>query len=63
MLAQEAAFAIGVPPHLYAFHCYTWNSTSLCRTRKPASHKRNSQVKPGDFTPVLTSRLRTLYAQ
>ncbi len=20
---QEAAFAIGVPPHLYAFHCYT----------------------------------------
>ena len=27
------------------------------------SHKRSSQVKPGDFTPVLQNRLRTLYAQ
>jgi hypothetical protein len=31
-LAQKAAFAIGVPPHLYAFHRYTWNSTFLCHT-------------------------------
>jgi hypothetical protein len=32
VLTQGAAFAIGVPPHLYAFHCYTWNSTPLCYT-------------------------------
>lgn len=23
----RAAFAFGIPPHLYAFHRYTWNST------------------------------------
>ena len=26
-MAQGAAFAIGVPPDIYAFHCYTRNST------------------------------------
>ncbi len=30
--AQGIAFAIGVPPHIYAFHCYTRNSIPLCRT-------------------------------
>ncbi len=29
MLAQEAAFAIGVLPDIYAFHRYTGNSASL----------------------------------
>ncbi len=29
---QVAAFATGVPPHLYAFHRYTWNSTTLSST-------------------------------
>ena len=28
---QEAAFATGVPPDIYAFHYYTGNSTSLYR--------------------------------
>ena len=32
MSSQEAAFATGIPPHIYAFHRYTWNSTSLSRT-------------------------------
>ncbi len=32
VLIQEAAFATGVPPDLYAFHRYTWNSTSLYQT-------------------------------
>jgi hypothetical protein len=27
-----AAFAIGIPPDLYAFHRYTWNSTILSHT-------------------------------
>ena len=31
MSSQEAAFATGIPPYIYAFHCYTWNSTSLSR--------------------------------
>ena len=26
---QRVAFATGVPPHIYAFHRYTWNSTLL----------------------------------
>src|SRR5690606_28989448 len=29
---QGAAFASGIPPHLYAFHHYTRNSTPLYRT-------------------------------
>ncbi len=29
---QVAAFTTGVPPHLYAFHRYTWNSTTLSST-------------------------------
>ncbi len=29
MLDQEVAFATDVPPDIYAFHCYTRNSTSL----------------------------------
>ncbi len=29
---QVAAFATGIPPHLYAFHRYTWNSTTLSST-------------------------------
>ena len=29
MEIQEAAFATGIPPDIYAFHHYTRNSTSL----------------------------------
>ncbi len=32
---QEAAFATGVPPNIYAFHRYTGNSTSLSSTPAP----------------------------
>ena len=28
-MPQQAAFAAGVPPDLYEFHLYTWNSTCL----------------------------------
>ncbi len=31
MPVQDAAFATGVPPDIYAFHRYTWNSTYLSR--------------------------------
>jgi hypothetical protein len=32
VLVQRAAFATDVPPDLYAFHCYTGNSTLLYLT-------------------------------
>jgi hypothetical protein len=31
MSVQNAAFATGVPPDIYAFHRYTWNSAFLSR--------------------------------
>ena len=34
-LQTRNAFATGVPPHLYAFHRYTWNSTLLFCTQVP----------------------------
>ncbi len=61
-MVQEAAFATGVPPHIYTFHRYTWNSASLS-TLKPASIQGPPPVEPKDFTPDLTNRLRALYAQ
>ena len=33
VLVQDAAFATGVPPDIYAFHRYTWNSTLLSCTQ------------------------------
>ncbi len=57
-----AAFAIGVPPDIYAFHRYTGNSAILYHT--PVSqYQMPSQVEPGAFTSDLPNRLRTLYAQ
>ena len=44
--------AIGVPPHIYAFHCYTREFHPLCRTLALQSQ----MPFPGwarDFTPVL----------
>ncbi len=32
VLIQGVAFATGVPPDIYAFHRYTWNSTPLYQT-------------------------------
>ncbi|ESM54919.1 hypothetical protein L399_00100, partial [Klebsiella pneumoniae BWH 28] len=32
VFVQGAAFATGIPPDLYAFHRYTWNSTPLYKT-------------------------------
>ena len=31
VVVQDAAFATGVPPDIYAFHRYTWNSAFLSR--------------------------------
>ena len=34
MPVQDAAFATGVPPDIYAFHRYTWSSASLSDTQE-----------------------------
>ena len=49
MSVQEAAFATGVPPDIYAFHRYTRNSASLSRTQA-RSFPCSSSVEPRDFT-------------
>jgi phosphoenolpyruvate carboxylase len=28
-MSQSPAYAIGVPPNIYGFHSYTWNSSDL----------------------------------
>src|SRR5699024_4009920 len=37
VIDQRVAFATGVPPNIYAFHRYTWNSTLLFSS-PPAGH-------------------------
>ena len=62
VIVQQAAFATGVPPNIYAFHRYTRNSTFLSDT--PASQfPSHHGVKPRTFKRDLGSRLRALYAQ
>ena len=44
---QKAAFAIGIPPDLYAFHRYTWNSTSLSHILAPPVSHAVPRLSPG----------------
>ena len=53
---QVAAFATGVLPYIYAFHRYTWSSTTLFCT-KLSSFRCTSPVKPKAFTSDLENRL------
>ena len=59
---QTSAFATGVPPDIYRFHPYTWNSDVPSCTQAAQFPARHS-VEPRTFTPDLNSRLRALYAQ
>ena len=59
---QKVAFATGVPPYLYAFHRYTWNSTFLFCTQV-SQFPMTSTVEPWAFTSDLRNHLRALYAQ
>ncbi len=61
-VVQGLAFATGVPLDIYAFHCYTENS-SPPPTLKRDSIQCHFRVEPGDFTSNLPCHLRTLYAQ
>ena len=62
MSAQQAAFAIGVLPYIYAFYRYTWSSAILYCTladQFPSQY----EVKLRTFNSDLICQLRTLYAQ
>ena len=61
-MAQQVAFATGVPSNIYAFNRYTRNSTCLYHTQVYQFLKR-TEVKLRAFILDLTNRLRTLYAQ
>ena len=61
-MAQQIAFATGVPSNIYAFHRYTRNSTCLYHTQVYQFLKR-TEVEPQALILDLINRLRTLYAQ
>ena len=61
-MAQQTAFATGVPSNIYAFNRYTRNSICLYHTQVCQFLKR-TVVKPQALILDLTNRLRTLYAQ
>jgi hypothetical protein len=39
-MSQKAAFAAGVPPDIYAFHRYTWNSAFLSHPQEAPYPKK-----------------------
>ena len=61
--AQQAAFATGVLPDLYAFHRYTRNSACPYRARSPAVDRADPGLSPGLSRDPYEGRLRALYAQ
>ena len=61
-MAQQVAFATGVPSNIYAFYRYTRNSICLYYTQVYQFLERTG-VKLQALISYLTSRLRTLYAQ
>ena len=61
-MAQQVAFATGVPSNIYAFYRYTRNSTCLYHTLALQFLERTG-VEPQAFILDLLNRLRTLYAQ
>ena len=61
-MAQQVAFATGVPSNIYAFHRYTRNST-FPSYAQAKGFQRLAGVEPLSFTSDLLGRLRTLYAQ
>ena len=61
-MAQQIAFATGVPPYIYAFHRYTRNSICLYHTLAYQFLER-TEVELRNLILDLINRLRTLYAQ
>ena len=61
-MAQQVAFATGVPSNIYAFHRYTRNSIYLYHTQV-YQFLRRTGVKLRALTLDLRNRLHTLYTQ
>ena len=61
-MAQQIAFATGVPSNIYAFYRYTRNSTCLYHTQVYQFIER-TEVELRALILNLINRLRTLYAQ
>ena len=61
-MAQQAAFATGVPSNIYAFNRYTRNSICLYHIQVYQFLER-TEVKPQALILDLINRLHTLYAQ
>ena len=61
-MAQQTAFATGVPSNIYAFHRYTRNSVCLYHTQV-YQFLRLTGVEPRALILNLINRLHTLYAQ
>ena len=61
-MAQQAAFATGVPSNIYAFYRYTRNSACLYLTQV-LQFQWLTGVELQAFTTDLLYRLRTLYTQ
>ena len=61
-MAQQVAFATGVPSNIYAFYRYTRNSVCLYCTQV-YQFLEQSEVELRALILDLVCRLRTLYAQ
>ena len=61
-MRQIVAFATGVPPYIYAFHRYTWNSAILFCSLA-IWFPWLTEVELQSFTTDLYCRLLPLYAQ
>ena len=61
-MAQQTAFATGVPSNIYAFNRYTRNSIYLYHTQVYQFLERTG-VELRDLILNLINRLHTLYAQ
>ena len=61
-MAQQIAFATGVPSNIYAFYRYTRNSIYLYRTLV-YQFLRRTEVELRALILNLINRLHTLYAQ
>ena len=61
-MAQQIAFATGVPSNIYAFYRYTRNSICLYHTQA-IQFLRRTGVELRALTLDLESRLHTLYTQ
>ncbi len=62
-VVQGLAFATGVPLDIYAFHCYTENSSPPSNPLAEVVSNAISELSSEISHPTYPDHLRTLYAQ